>query len=129
MWNIPNPSQPNPARSQRRWVTLYKNPTTIEKGNPFRSVLREYQRQVVANARVVSAGLEKAGYRVVTGGTDTHLVLVDTSSKKLSGAKAEREELPYIYDTRKKVWGGARNTPNFQSRCTGWSIWSRNPVC
>ena len=46
---------------------------------------------MVANARVVSAGMEKAGYRVVTGGTDTHLVLVDTSSKKLSGAKAERE--------------------------------------
>ena len=57
---------------------------------PFRSVLREYQRKVVANARVVSAGMEKAGYRVVTGGTDNHLVLVDTSSKKLSGAKAER---------------------------------------
>jgi len=51
---------------------------------------REYQRKVVANARVVSAGMEKAGYRVVTGGTDNHLVLVDTSSKKLSGAKAER---------------------------------------
>ena len=57
---------------------------------PFRSVLREYQRKVVANARVVSAGMEKAGYRVVTGGTDNHLVLVDTCSKKLSGAKAER---------------------------------------
>ena len=53
-------------------------------------MLREYQRRVVANARVVSAGMEKAGYRVVTGGTDNHLVLVDTSSKKLSGAKAER---------------------------------------
>ena len=63
---------------------------------------REYQRQVVANARVISGGLEKAGYRVVTGGTDTHLVLVDTSSKKLSGAKAEREgaSVYAVYATR-----------------------------
>ena len=51
---------------------------------------KAYQRQGVANARVVAAGLEKLGYRVVTGGTDTHIVLVDTSSKKLSGAKAEK---------------------------------------
>ena len=57
---------------------------------------------MVANARVVSAGLEKAGYRVVTGGTDTHLVLVDTSSKKLSGAKAEREGEPPYMTTSKK---------------------------
>ena len=67
-------------------------PTDLKMSKPFafRSRLREYQRQVVANARVVSAGMERAGYRVVTGGTDNHLVLVDTSSKKLSGAKAER---------------------------------------
>ena len=66
------------------------SPTYFKMSKPFCPVLREYQRRVVANARVVSAGMEKAGYRVVTGGTDNHLVLVDTSSKKLSGAKAER---------------------------------------
>jgi glycine hydroxymethyltransferase len=46
--------------------------------------------QVVKNAQVVGSGLEKLGYRIVTGGTDNHLVLVDLSTKKLSGAKAEK---------------------------------------
>ena len=77
-------------------------------------LLREYQRQVVANARVISGGLEKAGYRVVTGGTDTHLVLVDTSSKKLSGAKAEREgaSLCSICHPRARAEGGIRPERN-----------------
>jgi len=52
---------------------------------------KQYQVHVVANARAVSAGLIKLGYKVVTGGTDIHLVLVDMrkSPGSLSGAKAE----------------------------------------
>src|SRR5215472_10821719 len=38
---------------------------------------REYQKQVVANARALAAGLASAGFRIITGGTDTHLFLVD----------------------------------------------------
>merc|ERR1712096_184699 len=50
-----------------------------------------YQVQVVANARRLAAGLIKLGYKVVTGGTDIHLVLVDMkkSAVSMSGAKAE----------------------------------------
>ena len=49
-----------------------------------------YQQQVVANARTLCDGLVKLGYKIVTGGTDTHLVLLDLTDKKLSGAKAEK---------------------------------------
>jgi glycine hydroxymethyltransferase len=51
---------------------------------------REYQRRVIENARLLSDELERGGLRIVSGGTDTHLILVDVSSKGLSGRKAER---------------------------------------
>ncbi len=49
-----------------------------------------YQRQVVANAKALGESLQEAGYRIVSGGTDTHLVLVDVFSKGLRGREAER---------------------------------------
>jgi glycine hydroxymethyltransferase len=51
---------------------------------------RRYQRQVVANARELAATLMEGGFDVVSGGTDTHLFLVDLSARDLSGKKAER---------------------------------------
>ena len=50
---------------------------------------REYQRQVVANARALAAGLAKLGFRIVTGGTDNHLFLVDMHSRGITGRDAE----------------------------------------
>jgi glycine hydroxymethyltransferase len=49
----------------------------------------DYQRNVVANAAALAAGLSTAGFRVVSGGTDNHLVLVDVFSKGLTGKVAE----------------------------------------
>jgi glycine hydroxymethyltransferase len=49
----------------------------------------EYQRQIVANARRLAAGLTAAGFRLVSGGTDNHLMLVDVFSKGLTGKVAE----------------------------------------
>ena len=49
----------------------------------------DYQRQIVANAKRLAAGLSSAGFRLVSGGTDTHLVLVDVFSKGLTGKVAE----------------------------------------
>ena len=49
----------------------------------------EYQRQIVANAKRLAAGLSAAGYRLVSGGTDNHLMLVDVFSKGLTGKVAE----------------------------------------
>jgi glycine hydroxymethyltransferase len=49
-----------------------------------------YQKQVVANARALAQALKDAGFRVVSGGTDTHLVLLDVFSKGLRGKEAEQ---------------------------------------
>ena len=49
----------------------------------------EYQRQIVANARRLASGLAAAGFRLVSGGTDNHLMLVDVFSKGLTGKVAE----------------------------------------
>ena len=48
-----------------------------------------YQRQVVANAQTLAAGIQAEGFRVVSGGTDTHLILVDVFSKGVRGKEAE----------------------------------------
>ncbi len=49
----------------------------------------DYQRQVVANARALAAGLVAGGFRVVSGGTDNHLVLLDVFSRGITGKVAE----------------------------------------
>ncbi|MGD0045742.1 MAG: serine hydroxymethyltransferase [Bryobacteraceae bacterium] len=50
----------------------------------------EYQKQVLANARALAQSIQDAGFRVVSGGTDTHLMLVDVFSKGVRGKEAER---------------------------------------
>jgi glycine hydroxymethyltransferase len=51
---------------------------------------RAYQQQVVANAKKLASVLMEHGYDVVSGGTDTHLFLVDLSSRGLTGKDAEK---------------------------------------
>jgi len=51
---------------------------------------REYARQVVANAKVMAEGLAAEGLRIVSGGTDTHLMLVDVFAKGMLGSEAEK---------------------------------------
>jgi glycine hydroxymethyltransferase len=51
---------------------------------------REYQQQVVANAKALAASVTKQGFRIVTGGTDNHLFLVELHSRGLTGADAEK---------------------------------------
>ncbi|HEY6104610.1 MAG TPA: serine hydroxymethyltransferase, partial [Anaeromyxobacteraceae bacterium] len=50
---------------------------------------RDYQRHIVENAQVLAEGLKAVGLRLVSGGTDTHLMLVDLRPKKLTGKVAE----------------------------------------
>jgi glycine hydroxymethyltransferase len=49
-----------------------------------------YQKQVIANAAALAQSLIDAGFRVVSGGTDTHLMLVDVFSKGVRGKEAEQ---------------------------------------
>ena len=51
---------------------------------------REYQKQIVLNARTLAAALASKGFRIVSGGTDTHLMLVDVFSNKITGKQAEK---------------------------------------
>ncbi|XP_061173931.1 serine hydroxymethyltransferase, mitochondrial-like [Saccostrea echinata] len=51
---------------------------------------KEYQQQVLKNAKVMAKALLDKGYNVVSGGTDNHLVLVDLKSKGTDGARVER---------------------------------------
>jgi glycine hydroxymethyltransferase len=52
---------------------------------------KEYANQVVVNARTLSESLKNLGWRIVSGGTDTHLILLDTWEKKISGGEAEKK--------------------------------------
>jgi glycine hydroxymethyltransferase len=51
---------------------------------------RDYARQVVANAKVLADSLTAEGFRIISGGTDTHLMLVDVFSKGMLGSEAEK---------------------------------------
>lgn len=50
---------------------------------------KKYQEQVVKNCRALAKALQDNGFRIVTGGTDTHLCLIDLTDKKISGKEAE----------------------------------------
>jgi glycine hydroxymethyltransferase len=51
---------------------------------------RAYQRQVVANARTLAASLQEQGFRVISGGTDSHMMLIDVFAKGVKGKEGER---------------------------------------
>src|SRR6266568_4597483 len=51
---------------------------------------RDYAREVVANAKVLARTLAEEGFRIISGGTDTHLMLVDVFSKGMLGSEAEK---------------------------------------
>src|SRR5207245_9275613 len=51
---------------------------------------RDYAGQIVVNARVLAETLTSEGFRVISGGTDTHLMLVDVFSKGMLGSEAEK---------------------------------------
>ena len=58
-------------------------------GEALRPEFKEYQRRIVENAQALAEGLVRAGLRLVSGGTDNHLILVDLRPKKLTGKVAE----------------------------------------
>ncbi len=51
---------------------------------------REYTRQIIANAKVLAQSLADEGFRIISSGTDTHLMLVDVFSKGMLGSEAEK---------------------------------------
>ncbi|MGB9832755.1 MAG: serine hydroxymethyltransferase [Caldisericum exile] len=51
---------------------------------------KEYQKQVVANAKALANALIKRGFRLITNGTDNHLISIDLRSKNITGKEAEK---------------------------------------
>jgi glycine hydroxymethyltransferase len=58
-------------------------------GEALTTEFREYQARIVANARALAAALQRLGYRIVSGGTDNHLLLVDLSPRGITGREAQ----------------------------------------
>ncbi|MFQ5872909.1 MAG: serine hydroxymethyltransferase [Dehalococcoidia bacterium] len=99
-------------------------------GEAMRPDFIDYQKAVVENARVLAAELQKLGFRIISGGTDNHLLLVDVSALGITGQQAE-EALDSVnitankntipFDTRPpRVTSGLRlGTPAVTSRGFG----------
>jgi glycine hydroxymethyltransferase len=86
-----------------------------------------YAKQIVANAKVLGEAMIEAGYRVVSGGTDTHLILVDVFQKGIFGSEAEnalgaagitvnKNAIPYDTNPPMKPSGIRIGTPALTTR-------------
>jgi glycine hydroxymethyltransferase len=58
-------------------------------GEALQNEFKEYQNQVIKNAKALADSLIELGFRLVSGGTDNHLILIDVRNKELTGKKAE----------------------------------------
>ena len=59
-------------------------------GEALKPEFREYAENIVKNAKAFAEGLKAEGFRLVSGGTDNHLILVDVRNKNLTGKAAEK---------------------------------------
>ncbi len=86
-----------------------------------------YARQIVANAKVLAEELAAEGYRIISGGTDTHLVLIDVFQKGIFGSEAEhalgeagitvnKNAIPYDTNPPMKPSGIRIGTPALTTR-------------
>ena len=58
-------------------------------GEALQPAFRAYSQQIVANASVLAAGIQKAGFEIVSGGTDNHLFLLSLADREITGRTAE----------------------------------------
>jgi glycine hydroxymethyltransferase len=90
----------------------------------------DYQKQIVANAKRLAAALSAAGFRLVSGGTDNHLMLVDVFSKGITGKAAEaalgkanitvnKNAIPFDHNPPMVASGIRIGTPAITSRGMG----------
>jgi glycine hydroxymethyltransferase len=87
----------------------------------------EYARQVIANAKALGEALAAAGFRLISGGTDTHVILVDVFQKGMLGSEAEwalgeagitvnKNAIPYDTNPPMKPSGIRLGTPALTTR-------------
>ena len=93
----------------------------------LRPEFKIYAAQIVANAKVLAAALKEAGFRIVSGGTDNHLMLVDVFEKGILGSEAElalgkagitvnKNAIPYDINPPLKPSGIRIGTPALTTR-------------
>ena len=70
-------------------------------GEALKPEFKEYGKKVVENAQALANGLTKRGVKLVSGGTDNHLMLIDLSGTELTGKELERR-LDEVYITANK---------------------------
>ena len=114
--------------------------TIAAKAVAFREALseefREYQRNIVANAQTLAVELEAGGLRIVSGGTDNHLMLVDLTPLDTTGKDAEdalgrvhmtvnKNAIPFDPKPPRVTSGLRLGTPAVTSRGFGWKEMSR----
>jgi glycine hydroxymethyltransferase len=96
-------------------------------GEALRPEFRTYARQTVVNCQALAQGLQEAGYRLVSGGTDNHLILVDVFAKGILGSEAElalgkagitvnKNAIPYDVNPPLKPSGIRIGTPALTTR-------------
>jgi glycine hydroxymethyltransferase len=96
-------------------------------GEALRPEFKTYAAQIVANAKVLAAALQEAGFRIISGGTDNHLMLVDTFQKGILGSEAElalgkagitvnKNSIPYDTNPPLKPSGIRVGTPALTTR-------------
>jgi glycine hydroxymethyltransferase len=96
-------------------------------GEALRPEFKNYAAQIVANAKVLATSLQEAGYRIVSGGTDNHLLLVDVFQKGILGSEAElalgkagitvnKNTIPYDVNPPLKASGIRVGTPALTTR-------------
>ena len=62
---------------------------------------KDYQKRIIENAQTLATALQEKGYRIVSGGTDNHLMLVDLRNKGLTGKDAEKSlMMPELLSTK-----------------------------
>uniref|UniRef100_A0A8C3W2Y0 Serine hydroxymethyltransferase n=1 Tax=Catagonus wagneri TaxID=51154 RepID=A0A8C3W2Y0_9CETA len=77
-------------RGCRAGLIFYRKGVAVALKQAMTPEFRVYQQQVVANCRALARTLTGLGYKVVTGGSDNHLILVDLRSKGTDGGRAEK---------------------------------------
>jgi glycine hydroxymethyltransferase len=58
-------------------------------GEALQDNFKEYAAQVIKNAKILAEELNNKGYRIISGGTDNHLMVVDMTAKNITGKEAE----------------------------------------
>jgi glycine hydroxymethyltransferase len=96
-------------------------------GEALRPEFKTYAAQTVANAKTLAAALQEAGFRIISGGTDNHLMLVDVFAKGILGSEAElalgkagitvnKNSIPYDTNPPLKPSGIRVGTPALTTR-------------